>query len=288
MLSTIFVAPASGITGRLVARALVRRGVRVRAGIRSAIKARALPAGAHPVAVDLGDIDSLLPALAQCEAVYLAPPLSPDMIAMTANVVRAARDAGVRRLVRLSEAGSEAERPIQVAAWHREAERVVEESDLEWTFLRTGSLMQNFAELSGHPIRAQSLFFDAVGPAGPVAHVDARDLADAAATVLTTDGHGGRCYTLTGPEPVTNATAATVLSRFVGREVHYVEVTPAALMACMRAHGVAEPLAEAILELQTAMRDGRLAGVTGDVQAVTGRPPRAFAEFVRDHAHAFA
>lgn len=287
MAPTVFVSAASGTTGRLVARALGRRGVRVRGGVRAAWKARLLPEGVEPAVVDFDRPNAMERVLADVERLYLVTPCGPGMAAMTAALMAAARQAGVRHVVKLSMAGAETGGgPARPVRWHHDAEAAIRDSGIPWTFLRPVSLMQTFAERHGLAIRAQSHFYDPVG-SRPVGHVDARDVARVAVRALTEGGHEGRTYTLTGPEPLSNPEAAAILSQVTGREVRYVEVGPSEFRTCLLCQGLEAEVVEGILECCAAMRDGRYAAVSCAVEAVTGRAARTFAEFARDHLPAF-
>ena len=117
--------------------------------------------------------------------------------------------------------------------------------------------------------------------------VDTRDIANVAAKALTSDGHGGRIYTLTGPATLGIAEVALILSEVSGREFKYVDVPEAAARDGMLQAGVPPWQVELVLELHAVNKQNRWSAVTSDVEKVTGTPPTDFAQFARDHADKF-
>ena len=117
--------------------------------------------------------------------------------------------------------------------------------------------------------------------------VDTRDVASVAAKALTSDGHGGRIYTLTGPATLGIAEVALVLSEVTGREFKYVDVPEAAARDGMLQAGVPPWQVELVMELHAVNKQNRWSAVTSDIEKVTGTRPTDFAHFVRDHADKF-
>lgn len=135
-------------------------------------------------------------------------------------------------------------------------------------------------------IKAQGAFYVPAGDA-KVSHIDARDIARVAVKTLTTPGHEGRAYDLSGPQSLSYAEAAEILSRVLGKKVTYVAVTDDAAKAGMIAGGIPEFYADYLIDLNQAYRKGAGATVTSTVKDVTGREPVAFEQFVKEHASAF-
>ena len=276
----ILVAGATGNTGRALVRALAKKGVGVRAAARG--RARLLGLGASEVVeVDYSNPPSLARAFRGVEKIYLAVPLIVDLVALTEQVVNAAVKAGVRHMVKLSGLGADRPEELRIGRWHRDAERLVEDSGLAWTHLRPNSFMQNFTNNHLGSMRTQGLFHDPVG-GGRVSYIDVEDIAATAAVVLTEPGHERRTYALTGPEAVSSHQVAALLGRVVGREIRCVEVSVDAARDAMFGFGVSLPVVNAVSELYLLMRTGDLAAVTSTVSEVTGRTARSFAQFAAD------
>jgi nucleoside-diphosphate-sugar epimerase len=122
---------------------------------------------------------------------------------------------------------------------------------------------------------------------GKVSHIDIRDIAAMAVKALTENGHEGKAYTLTGPEALSNARVAEILSEDTGREIRYVDLPPEQFKQALLAAGVPEWSANALIDLQLLYRRGGANAVTRDVEELLGRKPITFEQFSRDYADAF-
>ena len=123
--------------------------------------------------------------------------------------------------------------------------------------------------------------------AGKIAMVDARDVAAIAVAALTSDGHVGQTYTITGPEALSFQEVAQKLAAASGKRVTYKDVPLATVRQELAATDIPAWLVEVRMEFTTALRDGYAAAVTDTVQAVTGQPARTFDAFAREHAALF-
>ena len=106
-------------------------------------------------------------------------------------------------------------------------------------------------------------------------------------THLTGDGHVGKTYTLTGPEALSNAEIAHILSDKLGREIRYVDLAPEQMKQALLSAGLPEWNTDALLDLQRLYREGKAAAVTKDVEQLLGRKPISFAQFASDYRDAF-
>jgi uncharacterized protein YbjT (DUF2867 family) len=145
--------------------------------------------------------------------------------------------------------------------------------------------MQNLLR-SAAAIAAQGVLAAAM-QAGKIAMVDARDVAAVAVAALTSDGHVGKTYTITGPEALSFQEVAQKLATATGRAVTYQDVPLAAVQQEMVAAGLPAWLVEVRMEFATALRDGYATAVTDTVQAVIGQPARTFDTFAREYAALF-
>jgi uncharacterized protein YbjT (DUF2867 family) len=192
----VLVIGAAGKTGRAVTRALVERGVRVRAAVRPGSTSAPYAAErAVPVAVDLATGLGLDAAMAGVDGVYhLAPNVHPDEVGMARRVAESAGEAGVSRFVFHSVL-----HPHDPAMQHHlrkgEAEELIRVRLPGVTVLRPAAYHQNVLgpALDGRIAVPYSL--DA-----PFTNVDLDDVAEVAARVLTEEGHEGHAYDLVGPE----------------------------------------------------------------------------------------
>ncbi len=286
----ILVTGATGRIGRELVRELGAMRARFRALVRSSGKAETIRhAGGEAVVGDYGDPAVRRAAVEGVDTLFLLTPASPDKVAAESALAEAAVSSGVSRIVKISADGADADAPPIFARLHRDVERRIEDLGAAWTFLRPGFFMQNYLTFADG-IRSHGAIFAAAG-SGRHADIDVRDIAAAAARVLTGEGHDGRAYTLTGPEAQSLGEAARKISTITGRDVRFVDVAPDDARRAMVATGVAEWLADALLDLFAWYQRGEGANngsaVAAGVGEILGRPPRSFESFVRENVQAF-
>ncbi|MEU8383307.1 NAD(P)H-binding protein [Streptosporangium sp. NPDC048865] len=271
----ILVLGATGTTGRQVVAQALEAGAEVRATARDP-EAAGLPEGVEVARGDLTDPGSLRAPLDGAEAVFLLWPFA------TAEGMPAVLDViatHARRVVYLSSAA--------VRDHERRAERMIERSGLEWTFLRPHAFAANALRWAGQ-IRAGAVVREPYGAAAmPPLHE--RDLAAVAVRALLGDGHDGHdgaVHELTGPETLTQAEQVRVIGEVTGRPVRWEEDSPEAARRRMLALGWPPEAVDGVLRAQAGMvtEPGR---VTTTVEAVTGTPARTFRAWVTEHADRF-
>lgn len=122
---------------------------------------------------------------------------------------------------------------------------------------------------------------------GEASFVDTRDIARAAAEVLTKEGHDGKTYTLTGPSALKIADVAKSLSDAAKRHIKYMDVPEGAARDGMLQAGLAPWEVDGVMELHAINKRSLWATVTNDVETVTKQAATTFAQFARDHAARF-
>jgi uncharacterized protein YbjT (DUF2867 family) len=284
----ILVTGAGGNVGSELVRRLSTSGAKFRAGYNSRGKLEAAKrAGQDAVAIDYTRPATVASALAGVDHLFLlgAGAAAAGQTEAEIGVVRAAKEAGVRHVVKLSVWAADGE-AFSFAKVHRPVERALESSGMGWTFLRPNGFMQNLSNFFAATIKEQGAFH-LPSRGCRISHVDVRDIAAVAAKTLTEPGHEGRAYLLSGPEALTYAEIAAKLSAVTGRPVAYVDIPDADFKKGAMASGMPEAYADAMLSLIHFYETGGAARVTGDVEKVTGRKPITFDQFARDHAGAF-
>lgn len=263
---TFLITGATGKTGRLVADRLEARGVAVRRVTRGS----AIPFDWTDRATWQGALTGIHAAYITYQPDLAVPGSVDDIRAFSALAV----ELGVRRLVLLSGRGEE-----EAVA----AEEALKEAGADWTILSASWFHQNFSEgFFTDMLKGGEL----VLPAGDVREpfVDTRDIADMAIKALTEEGHAGRKYEITGSRLMTFAQATADVARAAGRDIRYTRVNVADYARMLKAEGVPDDYVWLVTYLFTSVLDGRNESVSGDVEAVLGRPPRDFADFAREAA----
>lgn len=282
----ILVAGGTGTTGGEVVRLLQEQGEPFTAMVRNAARAEELQAaGIDTILADLSDPASLATAMKGAESLFLLSASVANQADLQLNAVEAAETAGVGFIVKVSAVGADPESPLALGRAHAEVEEGLAASGVPHAILRAGSFMQNFLG-SAETIRSQDQFYGSSGD-GKIAMIDARDIAAVAVALLTSEKPTGGVFTLTGPEALSNAQAAAVISDVVGREISYVDVPGDVLKVGLLEAGLEEWLVDDLVTLNAAFTGGAGEGVTDDVERLTGRPARTFAQFVADCADAF-
>jgi uncharacterized protein YbjT (DUF2867 family) len=263
----ILILGATGKTGSRITQRLKNAGLPVRLGSR----------GANPP-FDWEDRSNWEAALDGIDAVYIS--YQPDLAVPGAvETVQAFTDLavknGVGKLVLLSGRGeAEAE----------DAERVIQNSGVDWTILRCSWFFQNFSEAHFlEPIIQGELAL----PVGNIAEpfVDVEDIAEIAVLALTKPGHSGQLYELTGPRALTFAEAVDEIARGTGRDIRFVAVPPNAYKEALEQAQLPAELIDLVLYLFTTVLDGRNTPLADGVQRALGRPARDFSDYVRRTAN---
>ncbi|MGY2257468.1 NAD(P)H-binding protein [Pseudomonas sp. SDO55104_S430] len=260
---TTLVLGAYGKTGRRIAQQLEASGHNVRLGSRSATPS-----------FDWEDRSTWAAALDGVQAAYISfqPDLAvPGALETIQAFTRQAVQSGVGKLVLLSGRGeTEAE----------QAERVVQNSGVDWTILRASWFCQNFSEAHFlEPILQGEL----VLPVGDIAEpfVDVEDIAEIAVAALTQPGHSGQLYELTGPQALTFAEAVAEIARATRRDIRFVTVSSEAYEQALKQEHMPAEVTDLVLYLFTTVLDGRNTPVADGVQRALGRPARSFTDYVQ-------
>lgn len=282
----ILLTGGTGTVGSELAQLLSRTEVPTRALVRNPEKATALSAaGIELVQGDLAKPDSLPPAFDGAEKLFLLTGPDATQVALQAHALRAARDAGVRYVVKLSVIGAAPDAPMQLGRWHAETDRLVAQMGVGYAVLQPQSFMQNLL-MSAPGIAATGEFYGCTGE-GKYAVVDARDIAAVAAALLTGSGTKDGAYQLTGPEALSGPDMARQLSTATGQDIRYVDVPPERYKEGLVGAGVPAWLADDLVTLNQIYAAGHGAAVSDTIARVTGRPAHSFAQFAEDHRAAF-
>jgi len=282
----ILVTGATGRTGSEVVKELIAKGEQVRALVRDPERAEAIRGpGVELLVGDLEKPETWDAALNGVDKAFLLSPEGPQMAELHGKFAEAANNAGVRHLVRMSILVANPDSPLAIGKWHGEADQNVANSGIPYTIIRPAYFMQNIIG-SARMIAMEGAFPGAMGD-GKVGVIDTRDIGNVAATILTSDGHEGKTYPLTGPESLSLGELAGKLSAVLGKEVKYVNVSQADAKSGMMAMGMPDWMADGWAAMATMISTGAANMVTPMVKEVTGQEPRSFDQFARDYAGAF-
>lgn len=279
MSDIIAVTGASGQFGRLVIAALKRRVSpdRIVALVRSSDKVVDFGVGKRDF--DHRQADTLVPALAGVSTLLL---ISGDAlgrrIGQHREVISAAKAAGVGRIVYASLLHADRS-PINLAETHRLIEADLATSGIPTTILRNGWYFENHISAVAAAL-ANGVWIGSAG-AGRISHATCADLAEAAATVLTSEGHSGQTYELGGDNAHTLADLAAELSRQTGRDIPYRDVPVTEYAAILEDVGLPSFYANAFAEWDADASRGAFYEDGRQLSALLGRPTQTHAEVIR-------
>ncbi len=282
----VLVTGATGHVGAHLVRALAEQGVPQRAFVRD--PGRAVRVLGPEVELAVGEFDdpaSIARAMDGVDRLFLACGNVPGQVEYECAVIDQAVAAGVGRIVKLSGPRAELDSALIFERWHGEIERHLVRSGLPHVVLRPRSYMTNLLAYA-ETVRQAGQVFAAAGPAA-ITYVDVHDVAAVAAVTLIEEGHEGRIYEPSGPEAITHDQIATDIGAAIGSRVSYVDVHEEVARQAMLADGMPEVVTEFILGFFASVRTGNLAQPTDAVRSLTGREPRSFGQFVRDHVAVF-
>ncbi|MCG8919163.1 ergot alkaloid biosynthesis protein [Actinokineospora sp. PR83] len=275
--STVLVIGGTGTTGSRVVALLREQSAAVRIGTRK-------PDDPGQVRFDWSERATHGPAVAGAERVYLLPPVGvAEPAPLVEGFLAEAARAGVRRVVLLSssavpdaDSGPGALPPLVRAAVP------------EWAVLRPSWFMQNF--LGSHPvaagIREHGEIVTATG-SGRVGFVDAADIAAVAARALLDPVPHNTDHLITGPEALSYADTAAIITETTGRAVEHRAVSATEMATRFTDTGMSPQFATILADLDTAIRHGAEDRVTSTVRDLTGHPARSFRDFVAANRDAF-
>nr|WP_320536862.1 SDR family oxidoreductase [Pseudarthrobacter sp. IC2-21] len=275
-LSDLAVTGSTGGLGGMVARQLADVGQAQRLLVRDAGRAPELE-GADPLVFSYADPDSARQVLEGVKVLFMVSAAeAEDRLQQHYTFIDAAAAAGVQHVVYTSFYGAAPDATFTLARDHFATEERIKASGMNYTFLRDNFYLDFLPLLTGE---------DGVirGPAGNgvVSAVSREDIARCAVAVLRDPAlHVGTTYNLTGPEELTIAAAADILTAKTGRTVTYHPETVEEAYASRASNGAPPWQVDAWVSTYTAIAAGEMAGLSPDVHALTGRDPLSLAGFL--------
>ena len=281
MASTIAIIGASGTNAGPWTDAFLAAGWKVRNLVRDPTRLAPRP-NRTAAALDLDERGAFPSALAGAAVLGLVTAAEPQQGERETGLIDAAGRSGIRRIVKVSVMGAALARPISpFARWAAEIEGALARSNIPYVLLRPNFYMQNL--LRQRAAIEAGRFVQPTGEAA-ASYLDVRDVADVAVAAAN-GSFDGKVLTLTGPEALSGAQVAAILSEALGRPVRFVSPDLGRFRAELIENGVAQWRVDALVELYSAVLGGRGShhpGVSPDVMAATGRPPRALRQFAKD------
>jgi len=278
---SMVVTGATGHLGRLTVEALLRRGVPapdiVATGRDTTTITDLADRGVVVRRADFGDADSLAAAFQGADTLLLVSASVPveERVANHRRAVDAAVAAGVSLVAYTSTTHADRATTV-IGATHGETERYLRDQAVPAVLLRNGWYVENYLDQLPQILASGTL----VGAAGDgrLSLASRADYAEAAAVVLTTDGHAGAVYELGGDKSFTLAEIAHAISAESGTHVSSVDLPVSELARRLAAAGLPDPLAEVLADADLGMSRGEMETDSGDLRRLIGRAPTSLAD----------
>ncbi len=283
-MATILLTGANGTVSTATIAALQGSGHRVIGLVREAAKGKALG-----VELRVGDLDlprSLERAFDGVDTAFLLSPFGPMAPYQQSNALWAAKQAGVRHIVRMSAVGAAHDAPTINGRLHALSDAELAASGIPFTILKPHFFLQNFLG-SAEMVAKEGTLYGAFGEA-KFPGVNVADVADATARILVEPAsHAGKAYTLTSGRSLDMHQIAGGIGEAIGKRVKYVPLPVPTFVEGLARMGLSDYVQVAYRDYLTAYSQGWQSQVTDGVKRITGKEPRVFAEFARRHADAF-
>ena len=280
--SRILLVGGTGTVGREIVKGLVARGLVPRVLSRDPEKARSLlGASVEMMSGDLMQPASLTEALRGVDVAYLATAPGPELAEQEGNFIDAARDARVRRLVKLSGYGTD-QATDRIHRGHALSEQRVKSSGLDYVILQPVMFMSNLLWESASI--KQGTIASAFGE-GRMSFVDERDVADVALVALTTPGRVDAAWAFGGPQALSYDDVAATFSRVLGRRVHHLRLDESRFREAAAA--LPDFVIEAIVSSATMAQAGKYEVPDRVIQERLGRRGRSLESWIAGHRSAF-
>lgn len=240
---------------------------------------------------DYNESSSVQKAFDKVDKIFLLTIPSPNSSDVVSNLVKEAKKKNVKHIVKLSVFNADAQPGYAMGWLHREEEKIIEESQIPYTFLRPTTFMQNFVNFFGHTIKNQNTFYFHGGDV-QINFVDARDIGTVAANILLfdedNDVYSNKAFNVTGQDILSYYQTAEILSKEIGRKISYVDVSEEDTRHGMKQAGMSDWLIDIIIDSLNYIIRGEYGHQTSNmVEQVTGRKARSFDQFVKDYSRYF-
>lgn len=280
---TYLITGATGNIGVRVVERILAHGVRPRVLVRDAEKARRRFGDRVDIVVaDLADETSLASVFAGVDSLFLIN-CGVDLATRDAVAAKVAKAAGIKHIVKLS--STDARSDIGTGPWHARGESAIRASGIPLTVLRCAGFMSNALGWATS-IQRDAIVRTATGD-GKIPFIHPDDIAEVAVEVLRTRSHLDETLELTGPEALSYAQMTERLGAAVGKSLTLQAISDEEAHDGAVARGEPAPMVAALVSIWRAIREGRSAGVTSDVERTLGRGPLRFEQWAQENAADF-
>lgn len=217
----ILITTGNGMFGKALAAELLEMDLPIRIMVRDKNKCTIDHPNAEIVTGDMDKPETLKPVMAGIDSVFLSTPMGTNIASREQNVIHAAKENGIGQIVKIF--GAVKHEGDQLVDEHQQALDHLKNSGIPWTLISPNSVMETSFFSMSESIRFMHAIYGCSGK-GKVGIVALKDITKASAVVLTSTGHAGMNYELTGPESLDMTAVADCFSKVLGKKIRYIDL----------------------------------------------------------------
>ncbi|RZO96360.1 MAG: SDR family oxidoreductase [Gammaproteobacteria bacterium] len=282
----ILLTGATGKTGSATAKALNEKGVTFRALIRNEEKRGDIESlGGEVVIGSIENKEAVDQSMVDVETALILLPNSENQLSLEKQLVDSAKQAGAKRVVKMSSIEATPDATSPIPKLHLESEEYIKQSGLSWTMIKPNFYMQNLLASAG-TIKDQGKIFLPMGE-GKTGMIDTTDVGKVLAKVLSEDGHESMNHEITGPEILSFNEVAEIFSKGLDKQVDYVDVPLAAYKETLGQFLTNQWHLDAVIDLFKGIADGGIEEKTDTYSELMGESPKSLSEFISENSFIF-
>ena len=282
----ILLTGATGKTGSATAKALNEKGITFRALIRNEEKRGDIESlGGEVVIGSIENKEAVDQSMVDVETALILLPNSENQLSLEKQLVDSAKQAGAKRVVKMSSIEATPDATSPIPKLHLESEEYIKQSGLSWTMIKPNFYMQNLLASAG-TIKDQGKIFLPMGE-GKTGMIDTTDVGKVLAKVLSEDGHESMNHEITGPEILSFNEVAEIFSKGLDKQVDYVDVPLAAYKDTLGQFLTNQWHLDAVIDLFKGIADGGIEEKTDTYSELMGESPKSLSEFISENSFIF-
>ena len=279
MSKEIFITGATGNIGSHIVKTLQGNGASFTAGL---LKKPEKEVDYDYSIMNFAEKKSLIKAFEGVNTIFLLLPIVEPLMTFAKNVIDAAKEVGVKHIVRSSAIQANPESIYMLLAAHGKIDQLLKESGLDYTITQPSSFMQNYVNFLGYSIKSGTVY--ASTGEGKSGWIDVRDIATANAKILINSSeHKNKVYELTGSHAFPLSEGLQQISTLIDRSIQLFQIPQEAANAKMKEYGMSDKVIEMIASMEVATKDGVLEKVTTNLATIIGQPPISFQTYIEDN-----
>lgn len=278
----VLVTSANGNVGRRIIPVLAEMGIEVKAmDINPGVEALKEMGAKETFAGDARKADVMREAMQGCDQVLYIPPM---FVYDEAKMAKLAIDIAIEQKVKKFVLMSVLHPQMRTLLQHDQKLAVEEyiiykglSDDLDYTILQPMHYHHTFRTADTWNSEKSFIFYDVNAR---LSGVDARDVAEVAAKVLTEPGHENATYELSGPDFISAAESVEIFNKITGKNAKIIQID---IEDLIKMNGITDSYgSEAFHALAYTYGTYGFRGNANVLTWLLGRAPRTFEDFLKD------